>query len=200
MRKYVIIKNMDMISAAMALGLVIALVILGVVVFYSIKGKNKKQIKYQRQSRKVFVKHGINVKKQVLGEEKGEYFTGNLEEQGTCFVNEDNTIKIWRAVFDNLMTGERTYMDFSGQMRIGRGRSEDTHRLKMEITGDSKVSRNHCVIYEMNDMLCIQDLGSRNFTYLNGKCLSQATYLKNGDIILIGNTQLKIQYSLMNNK
>ena len=187
---------MDIAYTAMAAVLVIAFIVLVIMVCYIVSGKKKRQTQYQSQNKKVFVKSGINVKKQVLGEEKGEYFTGNLEERGTYYINGANAVKSWRVVFDNLSTGERVYMDFSRQMWIGRGNSENNNRSKLEVMGDGKISRNHCTIYELNNALCIQDLKSSNHTYLNGRLLYDAAYLNNGDIITVGNTKLRVQYSL----
>ena len=127
----------------------------------------------------------------------GEYFTGNLENEGTYFVN--HAMKLWRISFDNFRTGQRTYMEFSGQMWIGRGSASQNSNVRLILSGDSKISRDHCTIYDAGRSLCIQDLKSSNHTYLNGKLVSSALYLKNGDVIRMGDTELKIEYSLVNN-
>lgn len=189
---------MDIMIAAVAVVFVIALVVLLIVLCRMISGQKKETDQYQKQSKRVFVKSGVNIKKQMLGEEKGEYFTGNLEEEGTYLVN--GVMRVWRMIFDNLRTGQRTYMDFSGQMWIGRDESGQSNRGKLVLTGDSKISRNHCTIYETSNALCIQDLNSSNHTYLNGNLLSSAAYLKNGDVIRLGDTELRVQYSLVNNR
>lgn len=181
----------------MAAVFVIALVVLIAVICSTVFGKKKQQEQYQSKNKKVFVKNGVNVKKQVLGEEKGEYFTGNLENEGTYFVN--HAMKLWRISFDNFRTGQRTYMEFSGQMWIGRGSASQNSNVRLILSGDSKISRDHCTIYDAGRSLCIQDLKSSNHTYLNGKLVSSALYLKNGDVIRMGDTELKIEYSLVNN-
>ena len=157
--------------------LVIALIVLIAVLCNVVSGKKRKREQRPARKKRVYVKSGVNVKKQMLGEEKGEYFTGKLEDEGTRLVN--GSARIWRIVFDNLKTGERMYREFSGQMRIGRGDSDQSSRGYLILAGDNKISRNHCIIYEGRNMLCIQDLNSSNHTYLNGKQLSQAAYLRN---------------------
>ena len=183
--------------AAMAGVLVIALIVLIAVLCNVVSGKKRKREQRPARKKRVYVKSGVNVKKQMLGEEKGEYFTGKLEDEGTRLVN--GSARIWRIVFDNLKTGERMYREFSGQMRIGRGDSDQSSRGYLILAGDNKISRNHCIIYEGRNMLCIQDLNSSNHTYINGKQLSQAAYLRNGDVIRIGNTRLKVQYGMLSN-
>lgn len=184
--------------AAVAVILVIVLIVLIAVICRVVFRQKKRQDRYHSQSKKVFVKSGVNVKKQMLGEEKGEYFTGNLENEDTYFVN--YVMRIWRITFDNLKTGQRMYVDFTRQMWIGRSESSQISKGKLLLSGDNKISRNHCTIYEVENTLCIQDLNSSNHTYLNGSMVSNPVYLKNGDVIRLGDTELKIQYSLVNNK
>lgn len=189
---------MDIMIAAVAVVFVIALIVLLIVLCRMIAGQKKAADQYQKQSKRVFVKSGVNIKKQMLGEEKGEYFTGNLEDEGTYFVNGE--MRAWRMAFDNLRTGQRIYMNFSGQMWIGRDESGQTNSGKLLLTGDNKISRNHCTIYETRNALCIQDLNSSNHTYLNGNLLSSAAYLKNGDVLRLGDTELRVQYELLNSR
>lgn len=184
--------------AAMAGVLVIAFIVLLAVLHRVVSGQKSQREQSKVRKKKVYVKSGVNVKRQMLGEEKGEYFSGNPEDEGTRLVN--GSVLVWRIVFDNQKTGERLYKDFSGQMRIGRSDSDQNIRGYLFLNGDNKISRDHCVIYDGGNALCIQDMNSSNHTFLNGKQLFQAAYLKNGDIIQIGNTRLKIQYSLLNNR
>ena len=52
------------------------------------------------------------------------------------------------------------------------------------------VSRQHCRIWRKNDRFLIEDLGSTNRTYLNGKAITRAE-LHDGDQISVGNNALK---------
>lgn len=178
--------------------LAIAFIALIIVICGVLSGRRRHRNQYQNQSRSVLVKNGVNVKKQVLGGEKGEYFTGNLEKNGTRYVNP--SVTVWKIVFDNLDTKEQLYMDFTRQMWIGRGGAGQNETAKLSLFGDGKVSRNHCTIYESQGTICLQDLNSSNHTYLNGNVITTPVYLQNGDVIRIGNTQLRVQYSRINGR
>jgi len=154
--------------------------------------------RYQNQSKKVLVRNGVDINKQILGNAKGEYFTGNLERHNTCYVKNPGTR--WRVVIDNLNTKERSYWEFTSQMWIGRTGGGQNCEIKMTVAGDGRVSRNHCKIYEGNGILYLQDLNSKNHTFLNGTILTEAACLHNGDVIQVGDTQLRIQFSAMNQR
>lgn len=49
------------------------------------------------------------------------------------------------------------------------------------------VSKNHCIITENGGLLYIKDNNSTNHTYLNNRCISGYSQLKNGDVIRLGN-------------
>ncbi len=167
----------------------------GAVAYHIVSGKKRRWNQYQNQAKGVLVKNGVDVRRQVLGEEKGEYFTGNLEKEGTVYVNPNVTA--WRIVFDDIVTGERKYIDFTRQMVIGRSNAEHYEPSRLALSGDNKVSRNHCRIYEHNGTLCLLDLGSKNHTYQNGTMVTKAVYLKNGDVIKVGRTQLRVTYNML---
>jgi pSer/pThr/pTyr-binding forkhead associated (FHA) protein len=54
------------------------------------------------------------------------------------------------------------------------------------IVDDGDVSRRHCSIAGLPNGIRVQDLGSTNGTWLNGKRITSAT-LKNGDKLAVGN-------------
>jgi len=73
-------------------------------------------------------------------------------------------------------------------MTIGRSPENDI------ITScDSTVSRQHALILFIRDTFYLEDLGSRNGTYLNGKSLSGRMPLKTGDLIGVGMTAFMFQ-------
>lgn len=51
---------------------------------------------------------------------------------------------------------------------------------------DAFVSHHHARVYLLQNQYVLEDLGSRNHTYVNGKPLTGRTYLKVGDQIQIG--------------
>ncbi|GAB4333126.1 MAG: hypothetical protein Kow0037_11300 [Calditrichia bacterium] len=74
-------------------------------------------------------------------------------------------------------------------MRITIGRGSDNALF----IADSLVSRQHAVIFKKENSFYIKDLNSRNGTFLNGKKISGEEKIKNGSLIKVGKTYLRIQ-------
>jgi hypothetical protein len=72
------------------------------------------------------------------------------------------------------------------QARIGRNPDNEI-RL-----GDSQASRYHALIQRQQTSYMIIDQGSGNGTYVNGELIHKPTPLAVGDVITIGNTQIKV--------
>ena len=71
-------------------------------------------------------------------------------------------------------------ISFSGQISIGRGKENDI------VLDDIYVSHHHAVISPVRNLYQIEDLQSRNHTYINGNLLNGKEFLQNGDVIKIG--------------
>lgn len=71
-------------------------------------------------------------------------------------------------------------ISFSSQISIGRGSENDI------VLDDIYVSHHHAIIAPIRNLYQIEDLQSRNHTYVNGKILNGKAYLQNGDTIKIG--------------
>jgi pSer/pThr/pTyr-binding forkhead associated (FHA) protein len=54
------------------------------------------------------------------------------------------------------------------------------------VIDDIEISRNHLVITREGETFQIEDLNSTNGTFLNGKKLKKLTFIKNGDLISLG--------------
>ena len=67
------------------------------------------------------------------------------------------------------------------------GRSEDAP-INL---GDTNISRQHCSISKQGDELYIEDLGSRNGTFVNDKKIKEKVKLSKEDMIKVGTTVLK---------
>ena len=63
---------------------------------------------------------------------------------------------------------------------IGR---DPVHPMSID---DVKVSRNHLKIFSENELLMLEDLGSTNGTFVNGKRVTNPTRLRNGDLVSLG--------------
>ncbi len=94
-------------------------------------------------------------------------------------------------------------MDF--QLVIVRGRSaSQSLRLADGVTTvgrhddcqlrikSSQVSRRHCQLFEKKGILLVQDLGSSNGTYVNGKRIQDQRVLEPGDELMIGQVTLRV--------
>jgi len=71
--------------------------------------------------------------------------------------------------------------------RFSVGKSPD---CDLALTADAAVSRVHAVIEEMGGGWCLNDLGSRNGTFVNGDRLFGTRMLHHGDEITLGKSRL----------
>ena len=73
-----------------------------------------------------------------------------------------------------------------GKLLIGRAEECDIRPL-----GD-EVSRRHCQVLAEGDSLTVEDLKSRNGTYVNGTKIAAKTRVTDGDIIRVGPIELRV--------
>jgi hypothetical protein len=76
----------------------------------------------------------------------------------------------------------------SAQLTIGRGGQND-----IAIDTDEYASARHARFEPRRDGVWVQDLGSTNGTYLNGAKLDQPRRLTQGDIVRVGETDLRFE-------
>ncbi len=84
--------------------------------------------------------------------------------------------------------GERRSFSMARDMTV-IGRREDCD-LRIPL---GEVSRKHCRLVRDGDTLKIEDLGSSNGTFLNGRRLTEPARLDTGDVIRIGGTDLRYE-------
>ncbi|MEO1992853.1 MAG: FHA domain-containing protein [Pirellulales bacterium] len=72
------------------------------------------------------------------------------------------------------------------EMLIGRA-----EECGIRLTSD-EISRRHCSIKIASDSVCVEDLRSRNGTFVNGRRISEKTKLYDGDLLRVGSLELKI--------
>jgi ABC transport system ATP-binding/permease protein len=72
-------------------------------------------------------------------------------------------------------------------LRLGREPDNDL------VLPDSLTSRHHALLQRQGSTVQIVDLNSSNGTFVNGQRIPHPTPLKNGDILLIGDTRLAIR-------
>ena len=75
------------------------------------------------------------------------------------------------------------------ELRIGRGTNAE---LRLD---DSAVALEHARIERVGDGYRLVDLGSDTGTYLNGRPVASGTYLKDGDTLGLGGSQLRVRWS-----
>lgn len=79
--------------------------------------------------------------------------------------------------------------DLRGQVfPLPKGKTELGRKIEPGIiVADKKVSSLHCV-FEVTDgpILCVEDAGSANGTYVNGVMISARMHLRNGDRVIVG--------------
>ncbi len=73
-------------------------------------------------------------------------------------------------------------------LHLGRGPEADVQ------VGDRWVSRDHCEIDCVEDVLLVRDLGSKHGTFVNGRSVLEAE-LHPGDLLTIGITQFSVEYA-----
>jgi len=83
--------------------------------------------------------------------------------------------------------GQKFPLEAGKTVVVGRGQNTQT-RLK-----DPQVSRVHCRIEEENGKLLVIDAGSSSGTFVNTRKITAPQELKQGDVIQIGSTQLRLQ-------
>jgi pSer/pThr/pTyr-binding forkhead associated (FHA) protein len=57
---------------------------------------------------------------------------------------------------------------------------------------DAEMSRRHAVVRSSAGALTIEDLGSRNGTYVNGQRTSGVVTLRDGDVVTLGSTSFRV--------
>ena len=76
----------------------------------------------------------------------------------------------------------------SSQVTIGRGGQND-----IAIPSDEYATARHARLEPRQDGVWVQDLGSTNGTYLNGARLERPRRLTNGDVVRVGDTDLRFE-------
>jgi diguanylate cyclase (GGDEF)-like protein len=108
----------------------------------------------------------------TIVEDKEKVFADKTKESNACLV-----------IIHGSQLGKKYNIE-TEEMFIGRGETVDLR------INEENVSRKHARISRKNDKVQIEDLDSTNGTYVNTK-KTKSTQLKDGDLILIGNTILK---------
>jgi len=88
---------------------------------------------------------------------------------------------------DVLVAGDEYELD-SAPLTIGRSGQND-----VSIEGDEFASARHARVEPRRDGVWVQDLGSTNGTHVNGVRIDRARKLTGGDVVRIGETELRFE-------
>ena len=88
-----------------------------------------------------------------------------------------------------LRSGSREFNIRDGENVVGRDAT-----AQVRLLGDG-ISRRHACITLANERLTIEDLGSKNGTYVDGERIEAPRELQNGDEIRISNELLTVQFA-----
>jgi len=80
----------------------------------------------------------------------------------------------------------RTYSLSGAEVVIGR-----SEECQIVLFGDGSVSRRHATIRNNGRQVTVEDAGSSHGTYLNGVRITQPTPVRRGDVLQVGQTQLR---------
>jgi pSer/pThr/pTyr-binding forkhead associated (FHA) protein len=80
-----------------------------------------------------------------------------------------------------------TAFDVSNGAMMGRA---DNSEIRVD---DNFASSAHARIFQRSDFIYVEDMGSTNGTYLNGRQIRTAERLKASDVIRIGDTEYRYQ-------
>jgi hypothetical protein len=86
-----------------------------------------------------------------------------------------------------LKAGQERTLD-SAPVTFGRSPQND-----VKLDGDDYASARHARIEPRRDGVWVEDVGSTNGTYLNGIKLTRARKLKPGDVVRVGETELRYE-------
>lgn len=87
----------------------------------------------------------------------------------------------------SLPPGAEHHLD-SAPLTVGRSDSNT-----LELQGDEYASASHARFEPRADGVWLEDLGSTNGTYVNGMRMSEARKLQAGDVVRIGETDLRFE-------
>jgi pSer/pThr/pTyr-binding forkhead associated (FHA) protein len=91
------------------------------------------------------------------------------------------------VVSPTLEAGEGRILD-SAPITVGRGPQND-----VTLDGDDYASAKHARIEPRRDGVWVEDIGSTNGTYLNGIKLTRPRKLTPGDVVRVGETELRYE-------
>lgn len=178
--------------------------VLGVLIFviwkYFFQGKEFSVRENQKKEQQVYIsKKGVNLDSGSLGGGSGELFAGNGKDSMDTLVisgnrnhNRDCEGTGYLLRLQNLNGGQIYEGGFYHEIILGRGICQNGENLGIQFPYAS-VSRKHCRIFLEEGRVYVEDFGSSNRTYLNGKQVVKPELLIRGDILKIGYEKFRVE-------
>jgi VWFA-related protein len=114
-------------------------------------------------------------------------FVNHLDNKGTIKINPIlKKYSISFTVITGTAPGQSFKINFNDSLIIGRAADSDLN------LNDNEISAHHAEIKLAKGILAINDLTSTNGTYINGVPIRTIHYLQDGDRILIGRTEIRL--------
>lgn len=90
------------------------------------------------------------------------------------------------------INGQRVNRILKDNLIIGR----DSKICELNFPNDNMMSSKHCALYIENSNIYVKDLSSTNGSYLNGKKINMPQMISQGDILLIGSAEIRINWEI----
>ena len=123
---------------------------------------------------------------------RDEHDESEVDEEEEEYIPRRAGQKQWKILLENLDTWEKYTFMFYDEVGIGRAKDSPDFEQFLTIEGDPKVSKQHCTIIRKGGRLYIEDLGSKNGTFLNEEWVDEPVLIQKEDIIRVGETRIEI--------
>ena len=101
---------------------------------------------------------------------------------------QDPSSGIWKIELWNIAKGYRVNLSFQGSVVLGGSNLFPGNAYQDAGQQDITVSRQHCMLYEQDEMLLVWNLSAVNPADLNGHRLNAPQYLSTGDRLKLGHS------------
>jgi len=133
--------------------------------------------------------------RKILGDDpKSPRFIETIPRRGYRLIAPVSGIEAVRTTQFALASAENRVLLHEGENLIGRD-PEAGFRINSNL-----VSRRHSLIVVTGESVTIEDLGSKNGTYLNGKKLEEAELLSHGDRITLGRLAMRYRFVVVDDE
>lgn len=183
---------------------ILAAVVIGVVVLAVclLRGSEERQIKNTPHYRHdVIVSGGVDINTGQKAVNDHRYFNGMKGNNNATICLQasssgrlhpvGNSGALHNITLVDLVSGRQYSAVFVGEIIIGRAPAGSAASV-ICVEGDSSISSKHCRILSGGGSFFLEDLGSSNHTYLNGRMLTSMEILGTGDILKMGKSNFQV--------